>query len=156
VALYFSQFNGKGVRPAKAARVVYFFFLDRARDPYLNGAQLYDRLGALRPARQQCGAMIGATMLTSNTYARYVSAQAHIDDCLMPEGVDQDFLFPSEYDDKVFELVCRAMDQAKKKVFADSKAPAPTDDSQAKEVRGTVTIKLRFRMPHGAQEMRHC
>jgi hypothetical protein len=137
VALHFAQFDGNGVRPAKVAPVVYFFFLDRIRDPYLNGEQLYDRLGALRPARQQCGAMLGATMVTSNTYARYISAQVHLDGTLVPEGVDQDFLFPSEDDDKALHLVRRAMGQTNEPVVADLKTPSPAYEG--------VTLKFRFR-----------
>jgi hypothetical protein len=111
IALHFAQFDMSGQRPTKAAPVIYVFLLDPNRDPYLDGRKLYDRIGALRPQRQQCGAMLGATLINTNLYARFIAAQIFLDDFILPENVSHVHLLPDADEDKVLRMIQEVQSQ---------------------------------------------
>jgi hypothetical protein len=104
-ALHFAQFDMSGQRPTKGAPVIYVFLLDPNRDPYLDGQRLYDRIGALRPQRQRCGAMLGATLINTNLYARFIAGEIFLDDFIAPENVNHAHLLPDIDEDKVLLML---------------------------------------------------
>jgi FRG domain len=112
IALHFAQFDMSGRRPTKGAPVIYAFLLDPHRDPYLDGQKLYDRIGALRPQRQQCGAMLGATLINTNLYARFIAAEIFLDDFISPQNVSHVHLLPDVDEDEVLRMLQEVKSQS--------------------------------------------
>lgn len=112
IALHFAQFDMEGQRATKGSPVIYSFLLDPNRDPYVDGQKLYDRIGALRPQRQRCGAMLGATLINTNLYARFIAAEIFLDDFISPQSVSHAHLLPGVDEDKVLRMILEVKSQS--------------------------------------------
>jgi hypothetical protein len=78
VALFFSQMkvhNGSYVLASPGKSVIYIFLLNPKTDMMLNSTELLKNTSLLRPQRQHCGILYGASMVNRNHYSRYVSIE---------------------------------------------------------------------------------
>ena len=53
--------------------ILYVFLLRPGLDLFLNSQPLSENYGLLRPLRQRCGLMFGASFINRNDYARFIA-----------------------------------------------------------------------------------
>ena len=78
VALFFAQnqFAGRKmtpIEPGKHTPVLYVFLLRPDLDLFVNSQPLSEKFGLLRPLRQRCGLIFGASFINRNDYARFIA-----------------------------------------------------------------------------------
>jgi hypothetical protein len=105
VALFFAQREAapNGYRPVDftAARpVIYVFLLDPDVDLFLNTSHLLQGDEVLRPKRQKCGILAGATLLAKNYYARFVAPKLVLAKEIEMECSDPEHYFPGPAEDR--------------------------------------------------------
>ncbi|MBL8350246.1 MAG: FRG domain-containing protein [Burkholderiaceae bacterium] len=105
VALFFARHTLAGGRyakidPQKNRPVLYMFILDRRVDRFMNSEQLAERHGMLRPLRQRCGLLAGASFVTRNDYARFIAVKFDLTGAILDDpGVPAEHLFPGPMED---------------------------------------------------------
>ncbi|MGR7025665.1 FRG domain-containing protein [Geodermatophilus sp. URMC 62] len=116
VALFFAQhrvIEGEWQRvhneEHNAAPAIYVFLLHTGLDPFVPSKSLAEHYGLLRPLRQKCGMLGGASLMHRNKYARYVSLvvklEQGIDSCYSP-----DYLFPPREEDHFLDQLLNYCD----------------------------------------------
>lgn len=112
VALFFAQHdveNGNFVAldSARKQPVMLLFLVDPNTDVFLDSQSLAESFQMLRPIRQRCGVLAGASMINRNDYARLISAKIFIKNFLpTPPNFDR-YLFPSPSEDPFLEALQR-------------------------------------------------
>jgi hypothetical protein len=117
VALFFAQnriVDGKYVPVDFTAQhpVIYLLILDRKTDPLVPSYVVAENYGLLRPARQKCGMLKGATLTTRNDYARYIAIKLHLRARIEGEDYTPDYMFPSAGEDTFLSDLLRFADAA--------------------------------------------
>ncbi|WP_010494816.1 FRG domain-containing protein [Paenibacillus elgii] len=80
--------------------VLYIFIMSEKADPILNSNQLIKGKNVLRPIRQKCGIMTGASLISRNYYSRYVALKVKLekpveyyyDAAYLFPGIEEDYL----------------------------------------------------------------
>jgi hypothetical protein len=116
VALFFAQNRVREGRMVPIGSddhpVLYLLALDPTIDRCLYSAQLLRDHKLLRPIRQSCGLMAGASLITKNFYSRYISIRIEL---TAPVAYDQiltpQYLFPNRADDGMLDLLMTIADQ---------------------------------------------
>jgi hypothetical protein len=85
------------------ARILYIMILHRGVDPFLDSREISEQYGLLRPLRQQCGLIAGASMVNRNAYARFVSVRVHLDGDIEQREPTPGYLFPPPEEDTFLE-----------------------------------------------------
>lgn len=111
VALFFAQNHW-----AKAAvstvdfetstPVVYVFLLRPDLDMFVNSQGLSEAFGLLRPKRQRCGLMFGASFINRNDYARFIALKLRLKRPIS-HTVSPEYLIPSRAEDGFLERLLR-------------------------------------------------
>jgi len=115
VALFFAQNRVRGRRmvpvDGDSRPILYLFALDPTIDRFVNSARLLQSHELLRPRRQSCGLLAGATFITRNFYSRFISilieltAPIDYDPALTPQ-----YLFPDRSDDAFLRFLAGIAD----------------------------------------------
>jgi hypothetical protein len=82
--------------------VLYLFLLRPGLDLFLNSEVLAQHYGLLRPQRQSCGLLFGASFIHRNDYARYIVLKFVLDKPIQYKA-DPDYLIPSSSEDKFLD-----------------------------------------------------
>ena len=104
VALFFAQNSFQDghchpVDPEECEPVLYVFLLDKDLDLYLDSAKVSEHYGLLRPLRQRCGLISGASFGTRNDYARLLALKISIQQPIEGVEFDADYLMPGPDED---------------------------------------------------------
>ncbi len=107
VALFFAQndFDAKTGRfvpvDFSACRpVIYVMVLREGMDLYMNSTELSKHFGLLRPLRQRCGLLGGASFTSRNAYAKFISVKIYLRAPIKCEPFPPSYLFPPPIEDK--------------------------------------------------------
>lgn len=103
VALFFAQNNiaGQTIVPVdfqKHKPIIYIFLLKPGLDLFLDSQKLSEEHGLLRPLRQKCGLLFGASLINRNDYARFVALKINLMKPIEYEAKPE-YLFPSQSED---------------------------------------------------------
>jgi hypothetical protein len=85
------------------ARVLYIMILHKGVDQFLDSGAISEHYGLLRPLRQKCGLIAGASMVNRNAYARFVSVRVHLDGNIEHGELTPSYLFPGPGEDTFLE-----------------------------------------------------
>ncbi|GIB63155.1 hypothetical protein VCSRO93_3544 [Vibrio cholerae] len=104
VALFFAQnqiVQGKYEKVDGSQRpVIYLMLLDENVDLFMPSQEICKEHSLLRPQRQECGFIAGASMLNRNYYSRFISVKIYLDDFVeYANHITPDYLFPSKDED---------------------------------------------------------
>jgi len=103
VALFFANHRVKDGRYISVgndpARILYIIILHAGVDQFLDSRQISEHYEMLRPLRQKCGLISGASMINRNLYARFVSIRVHLDGDIEQAELDPSYLFPDPEED---------------------------------------------------------
>lgn len=103
VALFFANHRIENRRYVRVgpdpARILYIMILEAGLDQFVDSRQLSEHYGLLRPLRQQCGLIAGASMINRNAYARFVSIRVHLKGDIEQADLTPDYLFPRPEED---------------------------------------------------------
>ncbi len=132
VALFFAQNSFQGghcrpVHPEECNPVLYIFLLDKDLDLYLDSAKLSEHYGLLRPLRQRCGLVSGASFSTRNNYARLLALKVSIRRPIKYADLDADYLMPGPDEDGFLSSLleyCRDQDFSRIRPFVLGRADA--------------------------------
>jgi hypothetical protein len=80
--------------------VIYLFFMDKELDPFMDTTILLENHGLLRPKRQQCGILTGASAVSRNYYGRFISIKLIITKKIEMVNHDQHYYFPGPSEDE--------------------------------------------------------
>jgi hypothetical protein len=117
VALFFAQCrieSGRrvAVDHGQERPVIYVFLLRKGLDLFLDSAELLEGRDLLRPLRQQCGLIAGASFATRNTYAKFIALKIHlaapIDDAAYPV----EYIYPARHEDAFLQDLVRYQEGA--------------------------------------------
>jgi len=84
---------------ATAQPLLYAFLLDKHLDRFLNSEALAEHHGLLRPLRQKCGILAGASWTTRNFYARFLAIRIKLKNHVPWGELTQEYLFPPPEED---------------------------------------------------------
>ncbi|MEI7870136.1 MAG: FRG domain-containing protein [Candidatus Methylumidiphilus sp.] len=106
IALFFAQKeieNNKYINVdfSKRNPVIYLFILDNELDPFLNTSKLMEDYRLLRPQRQNCGILSGASMVSKNYYTRFIALRLILNKRISMKYEDPEYLFPDPAEDKI-------------------------------------------------------
>lgn len=79
--------------------VLYFFILDKELDPFMNTSELLENYEVLRPKRQHCGIIAGASLITNNYYSRFISLKINLKAQIDMNYHEPEYLFPGPNED---------------------------------------------------------
>lgn len=105
IALFFAQNkiqNNSYVKidAKKNKPIIYVFLFNNDIDPFLDSSFLMQDIKALRPLRQKCGVIMGASRLCKEFYSRFISFKIVLEDNIEYNPLyTQEYLFPSEDED---------------------------------------------------------
>jgi FRG domain-containing protein len=103
VALFFAQHrleNGRYVPVgSESAGVLYVLLLHAGLDHFMDSREISEHYGLLRPLRQKCGLIAGASMISRNHYARFVSLRVHLEGDIEWAELTPEHLFPTTDED---------------------------------------------------------
>jgi hypothetical protein len=103
VALFFAQHQVKDGRYVPAGRdserVLYVLLLHPGLDHFLDSRDISEHHGLLRPLRQQCGLIAGASMICRNHYSRFVSIRIQLESEIECTELTPEYLFPTSDED---------------------------------------------------------
>ena len=122
VALFFAQnkiVEGKYEKVDSSQKpVIYLMLLDENVDLFMSSQDICKEHNLLRPQRQECGFIAGASMLNRNYYSRFISVKIHLDDFIeYSSHITPDYLFPSEKEDSFLgELLKTKQDESLKHI----------------------------------------
>jgi hypothetical protein len=105
VALFFAQkkvVNNRYVDVdfSKENPVIYILILDDDIDPVVNTPHLLESFDLLRPKRQNCGILAGASLANKNFYSRFIGLKITLKQKIEMKYEDPNYLFPSPKEDK--------------------------------------------------------
>ena len=112
VALFFAQTKVLGSRVLPVRRpvpkpVVYLFLLRPGFDVFASSQELSEEFGLLRPLRQECGMLAGASLINRNDYARFISMKVRLDRPISYGSLTPEYLFPTPAEDTFLERLLR-------------------------------------------------
>ncbi|WP_082532322.1 FRG domain-containing protein [Pelomonas sp. Root1237] len=118
-ALFFAQNrideNKRVVEAPEGAAVLYVFILLPGIDRFLDSETLSERFGLLRPARQKCGLLCGASFINRNHYARYISLKFRLRRKVEYHSkLTAEYIYPPREEDSFLDALLR---------FAESEGP---------------------------------
>jgi FRG domain len=103
VALFFAnnRLDGRTYFPVgdDPARVIYIMVLEPDLDQFTNSEALCEHFHMLRPLRQKCGLISGATAIMRNFYARFVSVRVRLIGHIKHAEYSPTYLFPAATED---------------------------------------------------------
>lgn len=104
VALFFAQnkiVENKYQKVSCTERpVLYLMLLDEKVDLFMASSDICRDHKLLRPLRQECGFIAGASMLNRNYYSKFISVKIYLDEFIeYSPNITPDYLFPSEEED---------------------------------------------------------
>lgn len=104
IALFFAQNNISSSYCKKVDRktdnpVLYLFILDKRTDRYFRGEKLYEQYRMLRPQRQKCGILAGASLITRNYYSRFIAMKVYLRKEVRYNRVTPEYIFPNSSED---------------------------------------------------------
>jgi len=105
VALFFARHKVVDRRYVRIDRasdrpVLYLFIVNRQLDLVLDSAKLCEHYGLLRPLRQKCGLLAGASLVNRNDYSRLLAVRFRLEGpILQEEGLQAAHLFPTPEED---------------------------------------------------------
>jgi len=79
--------------------VLYLFLLRPDLDLFLNSEVLAQHYGLLRPHRQSCGLLFGASFIHRNDYARFIALKILLDEPIQYNATAE-YLVPSASEDE--------------------------------------------------------
>lgn len=80
--------------------VIYAFLINNDIDPFIDSELLMRDIKALRPLRQKCGILTGATNINKGFYSRFIAFKFVLTNNISYNSTyTQDYLFPSEEED---------------------------------------------------------
>jgi len=86
--------------------VLYAFILLPGLDRFLDSEALSEQFGLLRPARQQCGLLCGASFINRNHYARYIALKFRLRRRLQYHShLTADYVYPSRKEDPFLNAI---------------------------------------------------
>ncbi len=99
VALFFAQkeLAGNGyvdVDYSNRQPVIYVFILDRELDPFVNTEALLEHYDLMRPKRQHCGTLVGASLISKNYYSRFIALRLALKGPVKMRYNSSRYLFP--------------------------------------------------------------
>ena len=103
VALFFAQHrivNGAYVPDHDGTRYLYVFLLDPNLDLFIDTSALLESLPLLRPKRQRCGILAGASLVTQNYYSRFIAVRIELTAPISYPAISPEYLFPGPKEDK--------------------------------------------------------
>ena len=105
VALFFAQNSlqeghCRPIDPEECNPILYMFLLNKDLDLYLDSAKLCEHYGLLRPLRQRCGLVSGASFGTRNNYARLLALKVSIRQPIEYAQLSADYLMPGPVEDE--------------------------------------------------------
>lgn len=111
-ALFFAQNKVNEHKQVVAApsgeNVLYAFILVPGIDGFLDSTTLSERFGLLRPARQQCGLLCGASFINRNHYARYISVKFRLRQKISYQPhITASYVYPSRQEDKFLDSLLK-------------------------------------------------
>jgi hypothetical protein len=112
VALFFAKMKIAGNTHVQneGKGYIYLFLLDNKNDMVLDSGHLLRNTGLLRPIRQCCGLLYGASMVNRNHYARYISIRLELTGDFDVRR-DQHFLFPDRSEDTFLDFMLKGYEQ---------------------------------------------
>lgn len=105
VALFFSQNEIEGTHYTSIKRtsmpsVIYGFLINETLDPFIDSRYLMRDISALRPLRQHCGVLTGASNICKDFYSRYIALKIVLDQPITyGSQYNENYLFPREDED---------------------------------------------------------
>lgn len=104
VALFFAQneiADGRYIPATNGSSVIYVFLLDPELDRVASTSDLLNGLDVLRPLRQKCGVLGGASLIARNFCARFIAVRLTLEARIDTTGVSSEYLFPNPSEDRV-------------------------------------------------------
>lgn len=113
VALFFAQnqiVEGKYEKVENSQKpVIYLMLLDENIDLFMPSQEICKEHNLLRPQRQECGFIAGASMLNRNYYSRFISVKIYLNDFVeYANHITPDYLFPSKDEDSFLAELLKA------------------------------------------------
>jgi hypothetical protein len=110
VALFFAQntiIDGKYERQAfKGNSVIYLFLLDPKTDRFLDSTEILEEFNILRPIRQQCGILAGASYSSQNYYSKFISIKFILKQPIAyNDSINAEYLFPQSNEDDILSFL---------------------------------------------------
>ena len=110
VALFFAQneVDGKSIRAVdwtKKKPVLYLLLLRPDVDLFLNSEALSGHYGLLRPQRQNCGVLFGASFINRNDYARFIALKIVLERPIEHTGDPEELIPPPSEDGFLARLI---------------------------------------------------
>lgn len=105
VALFFAQNKIEGthytsVKHTSMPSVIYGFLINETLDPFIDSQYLMGDISALRPLRQHCGVLTGASNICKEFYSRYIALKIVLDQPITyGSQYNENYLFPREDED---------------------------------------------------------
>lgn len=121
MALFFAQNKiDKEKRVMEAPEgeaVLYAFILIPGLDRFLDSTILSERFGLLRPERQQCGLLCGASFINRNHYGRYISIKFRLRRRLpYPSHITAGYVYPPRDEDSFLDALLSYAERNKEEV----------------------------------------
>jgi hypothetical protein len=86
--------------------VIYVFVLIPEIDRFLDSSVLAESFGLLRPARQKCGLLCGASFINRNHYARYVGLKLRLKKSISyDKNITTSYIYPPREEDKFLDAL---------------------------------------------------
>lgn len=105
VALFFAQNEIEDthytpIKRTSMPSVIYGFLINEALDPFIDSEYLMRDISALRPLRQHCGVLTGASNICKEFYSRYIALKIVLDQPITyASHYNENYLFPREDED---------------------------------------------------------
>jgi hypothetical protein len=118
-ALFFAQNkmrDGQYVQidTSVASPVIYVFILNQELDPIIDSEILMKEFSALRPVRQKCGVLLGATQIKKEFYSKFIAIKIYLDEHIVYDNkITADYLFPNQKDDAVLDILLNITERHK-------------------------------------------
>jgi hypothetical protein len=125
VALFFAQYKIDGetkvaVDFTKQHPVIFVFILSRDQDLYFDSVALLEGMDLLRPLRQKCGSIAGASFTSRSTYSKFIGLKIHLTGLIDALDYPTDYIYPRRDEDAFLYQVagyCEAEGLARLKPF---------------------------------------
>ena len=80
--------------------ILYIFLLDKELDLFINSKEMSEYHRLLRPLRQKCGLITGATFITRNDYSHLLALKIRIEKPIINRNFTAEYLLPSPNEDQ--------------------------------------------------------
>jgi hypothetical protein len=118
IALFFAQYRIESGRRVpvdfgQQKPVIYAFLLRKGLDLFLDSAELLEGRDLLRPLRQQCGLIAGASFATRNTYAKFIALKIHLAAPIDDASYPVEYMYPGRDEDGFLRDLVRYQEGAR-------------------------------------------